>query len=75
MRIIKRTSAFDQSLTFIVQEESWNGASAYQNSLLPTTKIFGKVYQDIRGFRTLEEARAFAHQYVNNLQPGEEIVG
>jgi len=73
MRIIKRTSAFDQSLTFVVQDEGWSGAASYHNSFMDN-KVFGKVYQDIRGFRTLEEARAFAHQYVNNLQPGEEIV-
>ena len=74
MRIIKRKNMLGEGVVYVVQDEAWNGAAAYQNSLLPQ-RVFGKSFQDIRHFLTLAEAKAFAHQYVNNLQPGEEIVG
>ena len=72
MRIIKRTNQFGTS--YVVQDEAWNGAAAYQNSLIPKAH-FGKAYQDIKSFGSLDSAKQFAHYYVNNLQPGEEIVG
>ena len=72
MRIIKRTNQF--GTTYVVQDEAWNGAAAYQNSLSPTAK-FGKQYSDIKSFDTHKAAQQFAYYYENNLQPGEEIVG
>ena len=72
MRIIKRTNQL--GVIYVVQDDAWNGAAAYQNALLPQ-RAFGKSFQDIRTFLSLKEAQTFAHQYVNNLSPGEEIVG
>lgn len=74
MRIIKRTGLLNTPDLYVVQDASWSGAAAYQNSLVPKA-VFGKSYQDIRSFSTLEAAKDFAYKYVNNLQPGEEIVG
>lgn len=74
MRIIERKLPVNGSLVYVVQDESWSGAAAYQNSLLGQGQVYGKRYQDIKSFGTLEEAKAFAFQYVNNLQPGERIV-
>lgn len=75
MRIIKRKSLFNKPDLFVVQEEGWNSAFGNQNSLMQGMKVSGKTFQDIRAFLSLEEAKTFMHQYVNNLQPGEEIVG
>jgi hypothetical protein len=74
MRIIERTDFKTHVRVFVVQDESWNGAGAYQNSLLPNGQVFGKRYQDIKSFATLQEAKDFAYQYHNNLAPGERIV-
>jgi len=74
MRIIERVNPLNQSVIFVVQDASWNGATAYQNSLSPR-KIFGKAYEDIASFSSLEDARVFAHRYENNLNVGERIVG
>jgi hypothetical protein len=75
MRIIERKLPVNGSIVYVVQDEGWSGASAYQNSLLGQGQVYGKRYQDIKSFGTLEEAKAFSFQYVNNLQPGERIVG
>ena len=74
MRIIKRVNPVNQSVLFVVQDESWNGATAYQNSIQAALGHSRKPYQDIKTFVTLQDARNFAHQYKNNLQPGEEVV-
>ena len=74
MRIIKRKNMLNEGVVYVVQDEAWNGAAAYQNSLIPKA-VYGKSYQDIRTFLNLEAAKDFAYKYVNNLQPGEEIVG
>lgn len=72
MRIIERTNPINQSVLYVVQDDSWNGAAAYQNSFKGS--FYGKPYQDIKAFQTLQEARDFAYQYKNNLAPGERIV-
>ena len=72
MRIIERTSPITKSVTYVVQDNAWNGAGAYQNGL---GIVYPKPYQDIREFPSFEAAKAFAFQYENNLQPGERIVG
>jgi len=74
MRIIERTNTLNQSVLYVVQDDSWNGATAYQNAYNPS-KIFGKAYEDIASFQSLEDAKVFAHRYENNLNVGERIVG
>lgn len=71
MRIIERTNPINQSVLYVVQDDGWSGAIAYQNGL---GNFYGKPYQDIKSFATLQEAKDFAYQYQNNLQPGERIV-
>ena len=75
MRIIERKLAVNNSIVYVVQDDSWNGAAAYQNTLLGQGQVYGKRYQDIKSFGTLEAAKEFAFQYQNSLQPGERIVG
>ena len=74
MRIIKRVNPVNQSVLFVVQDESWNGAAAFQNHINAVSSYSRKPYQDIKSFATLQDAKDFAHQYKNNLQPGEEVV-
>ena len=75
MRIIERKLAVNNSIVYVVQDDGWNGASAFQNSILDNGGVYKKRFYDIKSFGTLEAAKAFAFQYENSLQPGERIVG